>query len=109
MRLTIPNRSKVRRASRSIRVTVTASPAASLPSIRLSSLDGAALFGSLETVSMANSMTHGIARCWKMPYPSAALVARGCVHPCLSPPMCRQHAPYASWIDRVGIAIGVRE
>ncbi len=37
MRLTMPNRSKVLRASRSIRVTVTTSPGASLPSIRLSS------------------------------------------------------------------------
>jgi hypothetical protein len=32
----MPNRSKVLRASRSIRVTVTTSPEASLPSIRLS-------------------------------------------------------------------------
>ena len=37
MRLTMPNRSKVLRASRSIRVTVTTSPGASLPSILLSS------------------------------------------------------------------------
>jgi hypothetical protein len=37
MRLTMANRSKVLRARRSIRVTVTTSPGASLPSIRLSS------------------------------------------------------------------------
>ena len=37
IRLTISNRSKVPRARRSIRVTVTTSPGASLPSIRLSS------------------------------------------------------------------------
>ena len=37
MRLTMPNRSKVLRASRSLRVTVTKSPGASFPSIRFSS------------------------------------------------------------------------
>ena len=37
MRLTMANRSKVLRARRSFRVTVTTSPGASLPSIRLSS------------------------------------------------------------------------
>ena len=37
MRLTMANRSKVLRANRSMRVTVTTSPGANLPSIRLSS------------------------------------------------------------------------